>query len=82
MVKNCQSVVSKLYLSITKGAAAGAIGAAIAAKSPADGYTIVIGDLGSMVITSVANPNLASARVKSAVFRQRTQCFFEPESRS
>ena len=47
-----------------KGGAAGAIGAAIAAKSPADGYTIVIGDLGSMVITSVANPNLAYAPLK------------------
>lgn len=38
--------------------AAGAIGMAVAAKSPADGYTLVIGDLGSLVIAAFANPAL------------------------
>ena len=38
--------------------AAGSIGMAAAAKSPADGYTLVIGDLGSLVIAAFANPNL------------------------
>ena len=42
-----------------KGGAAGAIGMAVAAKSPNDGYTIVIGDLGSLVIAAFSNPNLA-----------------------
>lgn len=37
---------------------AGAIGMAVAAKSPADGYTLVIGDLGSLVIAAFANPAL------------------------
>ena len=41
-----------------RGGAAGAIGMAIAAKSPADGYTLVIGDLGSLVIAAISNPNL------------------------
>jgi tripartite-type tricarboxylate transporter receptor subunit TctC len=41
-----------------RGGAAGTLGVGIAAKSPADGYTIVIGDLGSLVIGSHANPNL------------------------
>jgi tripartite-type tricarboxylate transporter receptor subunit TctC len=41
-----------------RGGAAGTLGVGMAAKSPADGYTIVIGDLGSLVIGSHANPNL------------------------
>ena len=40
-----------------RGGAAGAIGMAVAAKSTNDGYTLVIGDLGSMVIAPIANPN-------------------------
>ena len=38
--------------------AAGSIGKAVASKSPADGYTLVIGDLGSLVIAAFANSNL------------------------
>src|SRR5215213_2034226 len=41
-----------------RGGAAGTIGMAVAAKSPADGYTLVIGDLGSLVIAALANPAL------------------------
>ena len=41
-----------------RGGAAGAIGMAVAAKAPADGYTLVIGDLGSLVIAAFSNPNL------------------------
>src|SRR6476659_92192 len=41
-----------------RGGAAGAIGMAIAAKSPSDGYTLVIGDLGSLVIATFANAQL------------------------
>ena len=41
-----------------RGGAAGTLGVGIAAKSPADGYTIVVGDLGSLIIASHANPNL------------------------
>jgi tripartite-type tricarboxylate transporter receptor subunit TctC len=40
-----------------RGGAAGAIGMAVAAKSANDGYTLVVGDLGSMVIAPIANPN-------------------------
>ncbi len=40
-----------------RGGAAGALGMAVAAKSPNDGYTLVIGDLGTMVIAPIANPN-------------------------
>jgi tripartite-type tricarboxylate transporter receptor subunit TctC len=47
-----------------RGGAAGSIGMAVAAKSPADGYTLVIGDLGSLVITSFANPNLPYSALK------------------
>ena len=39
-----------------RGGAAGAIGMAVAAKSANDGYTLVVGDLGSMVIAPIANP--------------------------
>jgi tripartite-type tricarboxylate transporter receptor subunit TctC len=42
-----------------RGGAAGSIGMAAAAKSPADGYTIVIGDVGSLVVNRFAQPNLA-----------------------
>jgi tripartite-type tricarboxylate transporter receptor subunit TctC len=38
--------------------AAGSIGMAVAAKSPNDGYTLVIGDLGSLVIATFANASL------------------------
>jgi tripartite-type tricarboxylate transporter receptor subunit TctC len=41
-----------------RGGATGTLGVGIAAKSPNDGYTIVIGDLGSMVIATHAYPNL------------------------
>lgn len=40
-----------------RGGAAGSLGLGIAAKSPADGYNLTIGDLGSMVITGHTNPN-------------------------
>ena len=40
-----------------RGGAAGALGMGLAAKSPNDGYTLVIGDLGSLVIAPIANPN-------------------------
>ena len=39
-----------------RGGAAGSLGMGLAAKAPNDGYTIVIGDLGSMVIAPLANP--------------------------
>jgi tripartite-type tricarboxylate transporter receptor subunit TctC len=39
-----------------RGGAAGTLGVGIASKAPNDGYTIVIGDLGSMVIAPLANP--------------------------
>jgi tripartite-type tricarboxylate transporter receptor subunit TctC len=47
-----------------RGGAAGSIGMAVAAKSPADGYTLVIGDLGSLVITSFANASLPYSALK------------------
>ncbi len=40
-----------------RGGATGTLGVGVAAKSPPDGYTIVIGDLGSMVIANHAIPN-------------------------
>ncbi len=40
-----------------RGGAAGALGMAVAAKSLNDGYTLVVGDLGTMVIAPIANPN-------------------------
>jgi len=40
-----------------RGGAAGALGMGIAVKSPNDGYTLVVGDLGSLVISPVSNPN-------------------------
>src|SRR3569623_424399 len=39
-----------------RGGAAGTLGVGIATKAPNAGYTIVIGDLGSMVIAPLANP--------------------------
>ena len=41
-----------------RGGATGTLGVGIAAKSPNDGYTVVIGDLGSMVIVQHSVPNL------------------------
>jgi len=42
-----------------RGGAAGSIGMAAAAKSPANGYTLVIGDVGSLAVNRFAQPNLA-----------------------
>ena len=39
-----------------RGGAAGTLGVGIAAKSPNDGYTLVIGDLGSLVIGPLSKP--------------------------
>jgi tripartite-type tricarboxylate transporter receptor subunit TctC len=47
-----------------RGGATGTLGVGVAAKSPADGYTIVIGDLGSMVIANHAIPNLPYHPIK------------------
>lgn len=47
-----------------RGGAAGAIGAGAAAKSPADGYTLVVGDSGSLIIAALANPSLPYAPLK------------------
>ncbi len=47
-----------------RGGAAGMLGMGIAAKSPNDGYTIAIGDLGSMVIATFVNPALPYAPQK------------------
>jgi tripartite-type tricarboxylate transporter receptor subunit TctC len=47
-----------------RGGAAGAIGMAAAAKSPADGYTLVVGDSGSLIIAALANPALPYAPLK------------------
>jgi len=44
-----------------RGGAAGTLGVGIATKAPNDGYTIVIGDLGSMVIAPLANPAIPYA---------------------
>ena len=41
-----------------RGGAAGSLGMGIAAKSPNDGYTLVVGDLGSLVIAPLANPGV------------------------
>ena len=40
-----------------RGGAAGSIGMSAAAKSPADGYTLVIGDVGSLVVNRFAQPH-------------------------
>ena len=47
-----------------RGGAAGTIGVAVAVKSPPDGYTLVVGDSGSLVIAAIANPALAYAPLK------------------
>jgi tripartite-type tricarboxylate transporter receptor subunit TctC len=44
-----------------RGGAAGTLGMGLAVKAPNDGYTIVIGDLGSMVIAPLANPAVGYA---------------------
>ena len=41
-----------------RGGAAGALGMGVAAKSPNDGYTLVIGDLGSLVIGPISKPGI------------------------
>jgi tripartite-type tricarboxylate transporter receptor subunit TctC len=41
-----------------RGGAAGTIGVAAGAKSPNDGYTLVVGDLGSLVIGPLSKPDL------------------------
>lgn len=41
-----------------RGGAAGSIGASIAAKSPPDGYTLFIGDIGTLGINRFAHANL------------------------
>lgn len=41
-----------------RGGAAGSLGVGIAAKSPNDGYTLVIGDLGSLVIGPLSKPSI------------------------
>lgn len=41
-----------------RGGAAGTLGVRIGAKSPNDGYTLVVGDLGSMAIGPIANPEV------------------------
>jgi len=41
-----------------RGGAAGSLGMGIAAKSPNDGYTLVIGDLGSLVIGPLSKPGI------------------------
>ena len=41
-----------------RGGAAGTLGVGIGAKSPNDGYTMVVGDLGSLVIGPISKPNL------------------------
>ena len=47
-----------------RGGATGTLGVGLAAKSSADGYTIVIGDLGSMVIANHAIPSLPYHPIK------------------
>jgi tripartite-type tricarboxylate transporter receptor subunit TctC len=47
-----------------RGGAAASIGMSAAAKSPADGYTLVIGDVGSLCINRFAQPNLPYDPVK------------------
>lgn len=42
-----------------KGGAAGAIGVGQAAKATPDGYTMVIGDMGTLCINPIANPSLS-----------------------
>lgn len=44
-----------------RGGAAGTLGVGLAVKAPNDGYTIVVGDLGSLVIGPLANPAVGYA---------------------
>ena len=46
------------------GADVGALGMGVAAKSPNDGYTLVVGDLGSLVIAPLSNPNVGYNPIK------------------
>lgn len=41
-----------------RGGAAGTLGVGLGARAPADGYTIVVGDLGSMIIGPLAQGNV------------------------
>lgn len=41
-----------------RGGAAGTLGVGLAAKAPPDGYNIVVGDLGSMIIGPLAQPGV------------------------
>ena len=62
-----QKLAERLKLPVVidnRGGAAGAIGAGAAAKSPADGYTLVVGDSGSLIIAALANPSLSYAPLK------------------
>lgn len=45
-----------------RGGAAGTLGMGVAVTSPNDGYTLVVGDLGSLVIGPIANPNVGYAQ--------------------
>lgn len=50
-----------------KGGAAGAIGVGQAAKAAADGYNMVIGDLGTLCINPIANPSLTYATLRDFI---------------
>ena len=50
-----------------RGGAAGAIGLTQAAKAAADGYNLAIGDLGTLCINPIANPNLAYDPIRDFV---------------
>jgi tripartite-type tricarboxylate transporter receptor subunit TctC len=41
-----------------RGGAAGTLGMGVAAKAPNDGYTLAIGDLGTLVVAAFANPGI------------------------
>lgn len=47
-----------------RGGAAGAVGMGVAVKSANDGYTLVVGDLGSLVIAPIANPSIGYIPLK------------------
>ncbi len=47
-----------------RGGAAGTLGVSLAATAPADGYTLVIGDLGSTVIATHSVPSLSYRTLK------------------
>jgi tripartite-type tricarboxylate transporter receptor subunit TctC len=50
-----------------RAGAAGTLGVGVAAKSANDGYTLVVGDLGSLVIGPISNPNVGYAPQKDLV---------------